>query len=397
MSVVVTGMGVVSPLGCGVEPFWRALCAGQSGIRDLSRFDGDGFTFRRAGEVPAESVSAMDPPEHGDIDLGTRFVMAAAGEALAQAGLERGGAWQEGAGVVLATNFGGIAAGEAALSRDAADTAAFRELSFQAAADHVADLWSLRGPRSVIALSCASGAAALTHGAGLVRSGRAQTVLAGGYDALSRFAWSGLSALRTMTRDAIRPFDRTRSGTIFGEGAGVLVLEDALGARERGAPALAELAGCGLNNNAFHMTAPARGGAGSAAVMRAALADAGMDPAAIDHVNAHGTGTKQNDLTESQAVLDVFGPRGGDLPVTAVKSMTSHMMGAAGCAEAIVSILSIRDGLVPPTINSREPDPACAVNCVFGAPLHANVDTVLSNSAGIGGCNGAVIFRRAQT
>jgi 3-oxoacyl-(acyl-carrier-protein) synthase len=221
-------------------------------------------------------------------------------------------------------------------------------------------------------------------------------VLTGGYDALSRFAWSGLSALRTMSRDAVRPFDLKRDGTIFSEGAAALLLEDAEAARRRGARVYAEVAGYGANNNAFHMTAPAREGAGSAAVMRMALADAGMTPEAIDHVNAHGTGTKPNDVTETQAIKAVFGAHAREMPITSIKSSIGHMLGAAGSIEAVASILSLRDGVIPPTTNVRDADPECDLPCVTNVKRSLPLRSVLSNSAGIGGCNAAVIFRRAR-
>lgn len=386
--VVVTGMGVVSPIGSGVERFWAALCAGTTGIRPISRFDTTGFPHTRGGEVPGFHT------EDGDADIGTRFMLAAAAEALSCAGLTATERLLPEAGVVVATNFGGIQAGEPLLAGTGTVPLvdAFQEYGFQACADRVAELASCAGPRIALSLSCASGAAAIGLGMQLIRSGRASLVLAGGYDGLSRFAWSGLSALRTMTKDEIRPFDLNRAGTIFSEGAGALVLEDEAHARDRGAPLLARALGYGLNNNAHHLTAPAREGAGSAAVMQMAIDDAGIGSGDIGHVNTHGTGTKHNDVTETQAIKTVFGEAAAGIPITSVKSATGHMMGAAGTVEAIASILSIRDGVIPPTMNGSEPDPDCDLDCVRETCRHVALATVLSNSAGIGGCNGAVVF-----
>jgi 3-oxoacyl-(acyl-carrier-protein) synthase len=246
----------------------------------------------------------------------------------------------------------------------------------------------------MLSLSCASGTAALGYGADMIRAGRAVAMLTGGYDAISRFAWCGLSALRTMTRDEIRPFDRTRSGTLFSEGAAALLVEDAGHARARGARVYAEVCGAATNNNAHHLTAPCKDGAGSALVMRAALDDGGVPADEVDHVNAHGTGTPPNDVTETLAIKTVFGARARAVPVTSIKSMTGHMMGAAGSAEAIASILSIRDGIVPPTIHYANPDPECDLDVVANTARRVPVRTVLSNSAGIGGCNAAVVLRR---
>ena len=196
-----------------------------------------------------------------------------------------------------------------------------------------------------------------------------------------------------MTKDVVRPFDKNRAGTLFSEGAGALLLETEESARARGARIYAEVAGAGVNNNAFHMTAPSKEGAGSAAVMRAALADAGLRPEEVDHINAHGTGTKPNDVTETQAIKAVFGPHAYAMPITSIKSSAGHLMGAAGSIEAIASILSIRDGTIPPTTNYRDPDPECDLPLVANVKKEAAVRCVLSNSAGIGGCNAAVIFR----
>jgi len=199
-----------------------------------------------------------------------------------------------------------------------------------------------------------------------------------------------------MTKDAVRPFDRHRDGTIFSEGAGALVVEELSHARRRKAPIHAIVRGYACNNNAFHLTAPAKEGAGSAAVMRLALEDADLPPEAVDHINAHGTGTKPNDVTETQAIKTVFGPHAYRIPVTSIKSMTGHMMGAAGSVEAIASVLTLRDGIIPPTINFRERDPDCDLDYVVNTARRCPVTTVLSNSAGIGGCNAAVILSRAE-
>lgn len=390
-------MGVVSPLGLNVPAAWEALCRGDNAIRDITRFDVKDFAFGRGGEIgdfrlPDDLMRDGERP-----DLATQFMLAAAAEALRDAGLGRGTPAMADVGVVVSTNFGGIISGEAVMADVAGKGTAGREDFVQSqpqtCADRVAEAWGCGGPRLVLSLSCASGTAAIGYAMDLIRYGHARAVLAGGYDALSRFAWSGLSALRTMTRDAVRPFDRNRAGTIFSEGAGALLLEDAAHAAARGARIHAEVSGHGLNNNAFHMTAPAKEGAGSAAVMRAALRDAGLRPEDVDHINAHGTGTKPNDVTETQAIKAVFGAHAYAMPVTSIKSSVGHMMGAAGSIEAIASVLTLRDGVIPPTTNYRDPDPECDLPLVANRKQAASVRCVLSNSAGIGGCNAAVIFR----
>ena len=396
MRIVVTGMGMVSPVGSGVPAFWSAVCRGVCGIRDITRFDAHLFPFTRAGEITDFSL----PPELGlnpaEFDLATQFMLTAAAEALRESGLPATAGPDT--GVVLSTNFGGTLGSEKAMAATVGkgDAAAqdYHEALFQTAADHTARLLGLTGPRCVLSLSCASGTAALAYGADLIRAGRAQAVLTGGYDVLSRFAWSGLSVLRTMSKDAVRPFDKNRNGTIFSEGAGALVIEELEHARRRGATILAEVAGYATNNNAFHMTAPAKLGAGTAAVLQAALADAGMSPGEIGHINAHGTGTQPNDVTETQAIKTVFGESARRIPITSIKGTTGHLMGASGSAEAIASILTMRDGVIPPTIHFQTPDPECDLDYVFNEARQMAVDSVLSNSAGIGGCNAAVLFKR---
>ncbi len=394
-TIVVTGMGVVSPLGRGVAQVWEALCRGESAIGEITRFPVKDFMYSRGGEIREFALPQELAGTPASVDLATQFMLAAAAEALGESPPDPAGT-----GIVLSTNFGGIASGERVmadlLGKETAQPTDLEESLFQSCADHVASRWHLEGPRFMLSLSCASGTAAIGYGMDLIRHGHAKAVLTGGYDALTRFAWSGLSALRTMSKEAVRPFDKNRAGTMFSEGAAALLLEDADSARQRGARIYAEVVGYGANNNAFHMTAPAKEGAGSAAVMRMALKDAGLKPEDIDHINAHGTGTKPNDVTETQAIKAVFGPHAYDMPITSIKSSAGHMMGAAGSFEAVASILSIRDGVIPPTTNFVEPDPECDLPCVTNVKKAMAIRTVLSNSAGIGGCNAAVIFRKAE-
>lgn len=393
-------MGVVSPVGIGVADFWSAICAGSYGIRPLTRFDVSSLAYTEGGEIAgfvSQHGGVSDIPV--EVDLATRYMLCAAAEAVGDAGLMDANSLRT-AGVVLGTNFGGVMSGEALLAemagKDRADASLVSELLFQGAADRVAGVFGFCGPRMVLSLSCASGSAAIAHAAELIRLGRATAVLVGGYDALSPFAWSGLSALRTMTKDVIRPFDRNRAGTLFSEGAGALLLESFDSATARGAAIHADVLGYAMNNNAHHMTAPAKRGAGSAAVMREALVMSGLAPDGVDHINTHGTGTKYNDLTETEAIKDVFGTHAAHISITSIKSTIGHMMGAAGAVEAIASIQTIRAGVIPPTIHYETPDPECDLDLVANAKREAAVNVALSNSAGIGGCNAAVIFGNPQ-
>jgi len=393
--IFVTGMGAITPLGFSVAETWRGLLAGVSAIGPLDRFDLGGMACTQAGQIrnftpPAAIIAA------GARDRASGFAAAACLEALSQARLQISNPKSQISNfpiaLVTATNFGSMDHGETALVGDVPSATAARDLSAGVTADLLATALELHGPRATITLSCAAGAAGLAYGAGLIRHGRAERVLVVGYDALSRFAWSGLCALRTMTKDRVRPFDLNRSGTIFTEGAAALLLESESSCRRRDGAPLAELAGWGTNNNGFHITAPAPRGAGSAQAIRQALARAGLLPEAIDHINAHGTGTKPNDSTESQAIADVFGAHAPRIPVTSIKSSLGHMLGAAGTVEAIASVLSLREGVIPPTTNFETPDPECAVDLVANQPRRVKLRHVLSNSAGIGGGKAAVIF-----
>lgn len=387
--VAVTGIGAVTPFGEGIDALWQACIQGKSGLGQISCFDTEGFALTRGGQIPDLHV-----PE--GIDRASFIMQTAASEAFADAGLAKGDDMTHAGAVVLATNFGGACSGEQLFtdigSGDINPTAA--EYQMSTCADRVGAQLGMCGPRVMLSLSCASGAAAICHGTELIRMGHADIVLVGGYDALSRFAWAGLSALRAMTKDEIRPFDKNRAGTIFSEGAGALILEDMSHAKERQAEIHAEVLGGWMNNNAFHLTAPAKLGAGSAMVMTRALAEAGVAPESIDHIDAHGTGTKYNDVTETQAIKTVFGEHASSLTVTSIKATTGHLMGAAGAIESISAIKTMKHGIIPPTINFETPDPECDLDYVTNTAREADVKTVVSNSAGIGGCNSAVVLRR---
>jgi 3-oxoacyl-[acyl-carrier-protein] synthase II len=385
--IVITGLGAVTPLGCSVPLLWEALLRGDDAIAPLDRFPLGGIACERGGQIRGYTPPATPaaPPRW---DLASGFAAGACAEAIAQAG---GGVSQ--LGLVTASNFGALDEAERGLAGEA--PGCLPACAHALVTARLAAAFELPGPAVTLSLSCAASAAALAYAADLLCAGRAQRLLVVGYDVLSRCAWSGLCALRTMTRDCVRPFDLRRSGTIFSEGAAALLLERADLCALRGGEPLAELSGWATGNNGFHMTAPPPRAAGSAQAMRQALARAGLPPAAIDHINAHGTGTQPNDVTEAQAIADLFGARAGSIPLTANKSSLGHMLGAAGGIEAIVAVLSLRHGCIPPTTHFTTPDPACPVDLVTGAPRRTELRHVLSNSAGFGGCNAAVVLSRA--
>ncbi len=392
--VVITGVGAVCSLGHSAAEFWEGLCAGRSGLAPMERLDASGLRNPLAGEV--KHPEALRLPEGVEAeDLATRFALAAAREALADAGLPGG----DRVGISFSTNFGGALAWERYATTLLAEgnpssPEDLLRLSFEDAAGLVARTFGLAGPRATLSLSCSSGAGALAWALDAIRLGRADAVLAGGHDALSLSALAGLSALRTISADTIRPFDKNRSGTIFGEGAGMLLLEEREHARARGARIYGELLGAATNNNAYHVTAPDKRGEGLAAVLRAALADAHAAPETVDYVNAHATGTKYNDVVETTAIKEVLGPRAYEIPVTSIKAATAHPMAAAGSLEAIATLLALRDGIVPPTLNYQVPDPECDLDCVPGEARQVPMRLAVSISSGIGGNNAAVVLGR---
>lgn len=394
--VVVTGVGAVSSLGLSVKELWEGLCAGRSGIEPLQRLDTSGLRNPTGGEVKHPEALLL-PAGVEASDLATRFALAAAREAVADAGLEGAGE-QPRAGISFSTNFAGGSAWEryatGLLTGETTDPLDLLAFSFEDAAALAAGAFGFAGPRATLSLSCSSGCAAIAWARDTIRLGRADVMLAGGHDALSMSAMAGLSVLRTITNEKIRPFDKNRNGTIFGEGAGILVLEERKHALARGARIYGEVCGSATNNNAYHITAPDKRGEGLAAVLRGALADARVAPESVDYVNAHATGTKYHDAVETAAIKEVLGARAYAIPVSSIKGATAHAMAAAGSLEAIVSLLVIRDGIVPPTLNYEVPDPECDLDVVPNEARRVPVGCVVSISSGIGGNNAAVVLRR---
>ncbi|RMD73906.1 MAG: hypothetical protein D6820_17825 [Lentisphaerae bacterium] len=383
--IFVTGRGMVCSLGIGVETIMNAIFAGQCGFRHIQRFETEG------GQSLAGVLSEEDEiflREHYDeTDLLYAMLKKAGEEALAMTKLPQQ------TGLIVATNFGIMEAREWAW-RERIEHGELNPDSFDLvtnAIEHLRQLWGLEGPAVQLSLSCASGAAAIAVANLWLRTQRCDAVLVLAGDLMSEFAWAGLNNLRTITPDMIRPFNRERQGTIFGEGAIALVLkrEEALLADD---PRLACILGAATNNNAWHMTAPVREGEGSARVMTAALRDAGCKPDQIDMISAHATGTQANDITESQAIRNVFGSH--RVPVAAFKSQIGHLMGGAGLAEIAITIECLQRGEIPPVRNTRELDPECDVDVVWPEACQGKFNVALTNSAGLGGNNAAVVLSR---
>lgn len=379
---MITGLGVVSPLGAGVRAFWEALVAGRSAIAPIAGFPADDLTPRNAAEVGGAPLA--DPDRAG------AFALRAAHEAVADAALA--GVAPERLGVALGTTLGGMRLFEAWVAAGAAPPAGLEGVPYYAPAVRLARALGCRGPVATTQLACASGTHALALAADWVRDGRADVVLAGGTDLLCRFVVSGFNSLRA-TAETARPFDVERRGLVLGEGAAVLVVEEGGHAARRGARVRARLLGVGAAADGSHMTAPDRDGAGAARAMGAALADAGLAAGAIQFVSAHGTGTVYNDAMEAAAIGRVFG---AGVPVNSIKGAIGHTLGAAGALEAVACTLTLETGTVAPTAGLVTPDPACAgLDLVRGEARRCAVGVALSTSSGFAGANAALVLGRA--
>lgn len=394
--VLVTGLGIVSPYGCGRRVFWDGLAGGRCAIGPLSLFETEGFRSRIGAEVPAHAAL---PGVSGRRARADRFALAAADEAVRDAGLSR--AELAPAAVVVGGIGGGMLEVEAwywRREREGVDDPRLRAalpsvLPF-AHADLVARRYGTTGPKETVVLACSSGGAALGLAAELIASGAAPLALAGGVDSMTRICFMGFNALKLLDPDPCRPFARDRRGMSLGEGAGFVVLEDEAHARARGARGYAELASYGLTTDAWHLTAPHPDGEGSVRAMAEALERAGVPASAVGYVNAHGTGTPQNDRVEAVALRKLFDPE--SVLVSANKSLVGHAMAAAGALEAVATVLTLAHELVPPTANLAETDPEIGFDCVPRVARRARVEYALSNSFGFGGQNLSLLFRRAQ-
>jgi 3-oxoacyl-[acyl-carrier-protein] synthase II len=393
---LVTGLGATTSVGAGRASLLEAMRSGRHGIGPLTLFDASGYRSRLVGQAPDPAPPAR-LGRFGRCSRADLFALEAAAEAALDAGLD--GADLEGAAVVLGTGTGGWLRTERYLERlrrlgeHRAPAAWLVAHQPAGSTDVVANRLGARGARASLMTACSSSATAIGLGADLIRLGRASVVLAGGTDSLSRLTLGGFSALRALDEGPCRPFHRERGGLTLGEGAAVLVLEEEGRARRRGARVYAELAGYGTSADAHHLTAPDPEGRGAVLCMEAAMRDAGLLPEEIDYVNAHGTGTPQNDAVEAAALRAVFGARSASLPVSSTKAMTGHALGAAGAIEAAICVLAISEGLIPPTLRLDDPAPECALGHVALEARPARLSAVLSNSFAFGGNNTTLALR----
>ncbi len=407
--VLVTGVAAIGPVGLDAESCFAALLEGRSGIGPITQFDASKFSSRIAGEVRGfEPEKWLDPKDVRKTDRFIHFAVAAARMAIESAGLDLEKIDRDRAGVVIGSGIGGLRLLEEQhkvfLERGPRRISPFLipGMIINLAGGMVSMMFGLRGPNSATVTACATGNHAIGDALRILQHGDADVMIAGGTEAvICPMAVGGFCSMRALsTRNdeperASRPFDRDRDGFVMGEGCGLLVLETEEHARKRGAKPLAELAGFGMSADAYHMSAPDPSGDGMKRVMRAALADAGLSPADVDYVNAHGTSTPAGDVVEAGAIREVFGAEADRVMVSSTKSMVGHLLGAAGGFEAVVTVLSVARGLVHPTVNVENQDPKVQLDVVREGAREVPIRAALSNSFGFGGTNACLVFRRA--
>ncbi len=403
-----TGAGIVSPLGIGTEANWEALCAGRSGIGPITHFDASQFSARIAGEVKDfDPLRFIDKKDVKKMDVFIQLAIAASQFAMDDAKLTITPEFATRAGVFIASGIGGFSTIER--EHKALLEGGPRRISpffipatiINLAAGQVSIRFGAKGPNSATCTACSASAHAIGDAFEIIKRDDADVMIAGGSEsAITPMGVGGFAAMRALStrnddpQTASRPFDRDREGFVMGEGSGVIVLEELEFAKRRGAPIYAELVGYGMTADAFHITAPSEDGDGAARVMEMAIKRAGITPAQVDYVNAHGTSTPYNDKLETLAIKRVFGEHAYKVAISSTKSMTGHLLGAAGGVEAAIAVLAIRHQVIPPTINYATPDPECDLDYVPNQKREAKIDYVLSNSFGFGGTNAALLFKR---
>ncbi|OHV11806.1 beta-ketoacyl-ACP synthase II [Kushneria phosphatilytica] len=406
--VVVTGMGLITPVGNTVEESWSAITAGRSGIGPIEHFDASAFNTRFSGSIKGFDPGLyFNPKEARKMDLFIQYGIAAAAQAIAEAGIECTEDNAERIGLAIGSGIGGLPMIET--NHNALLKGGPRRVSpffvpgsiINMISGNLAIQYGFRGPNIAITTACTSGTHNIGYSARTIAYGDADVMICGGAEmATTPLGVGGFSAARALsTRNddpaaASRPWDRDRDGFVLSDGAGILVLEEYEHARARGATIHAEFRGFGMSDDAHHMTAPPESGTGAALAMRNAIRDAGIAPEQIDYINAHGTSTSAGDVAESRAVEQVMGEASREVAVSSTKSMIGHLLGAAGSVEAIFSILALRDQVAPPTINLDHPDERCQLDYVPHHAREMKIDHVLSNSFGFGGTNGSLVFSK---
>lgn len=408
--VVITGIGLISPVGLDAPSTWDALVAGKSGVGPITKFDAEAYASRIAAEVRGfDPTNWIEKKEARKMDTFTHYAIAASDEALASSGLTIDERNRDRVGVYIGSGIGGLPLLEDQHStlrdRGPRRMSAFfiPGMILNLAAGNVSIRIGARGPNLAVATACATGTHAVGESFRLIRDGYADAMVTGGTEAVvSPLAVGGFAAMKALsTRNddpegASRPFDAGRDGFVIGEGAGILMLEEREAALRRGASIVCEIAGYGMSGDAFHISAPSEDGSGAIRSMRMALDDAGLEPSAVDYINAHGTSTPTGDRIETQAVKTMFGDHAPKLAFASTKSMTGHLLGAAGGLETAVSALAVRDDVIPPTINQVEPDPECDLDCVPNVARRTTVRVALNNSFGFGGTNASILLKKHE-
>jgi 3-oxoacyl-[acyl-carrier-protein] synthase II len=408
--VVVTGMGMVSPLAIGVEETWQALIQGKSGVARITKFDPTGFDTQIAAEVKNFAPeNFMDKKEIRRMDIFIQYAMAAASMAVEDSQLKITPANADRVGVIVGAGLGGLTTIEnfhkVLLEKGPGRISPFfiPMLIVNEAPGQISMRFGAKGPNTSVVTACATGNHNIGDAWRIIERGDADAVIAGGVEAtITPLAVAGFNAMKALsTRNAepekaSRPFDKDRDGFVIGEGSGIIILEELQQALDRGAKIYAEIIGYGLTGDAYHITAPAPDGEGAARCMAMALKSAGIEPEEVDYINAHGTSTDYNDLYETVAIKTVFKEHAKKLPVSSTKSMIGHLLGGAGGVEAIFTILTIGRGIIPPTINYQTPDPGCDLDYVPNVAREAAVRVALSNSFGFGGTNAVLAFKKFE-
>jgi len=406
--VVITGLGLVIPTGIGVGTAWKNVCEGRSGIGRLTRFDPNGHETKIAGEVKGfNPEDYIEKKEIKKMDLFIQYALGATKEALEDSQLKITPENAEQVGVIVGTGLGGLPTIEkyhqVLLEKGPGRITPFfiPMLIANLASGQIAIRFGAKGPNSCVVTACATGAHCIGDAFRAIVYGDAKAIIAGGTEAnITPLTVGGFNAMKALsTRNdeperASRPFEKNRDGFVVAEGAGILIVEELEFALNRGAKIRAEIVGYGYTGDAYHITAPSPDGDGAARCMRMAIRDAGLKPEEIDHINAHGTSTPLNDATETQAIKTVFGEYAKKIPISATKSMTGHLLGAAGSTEAIFTIMTLRDGILPPTINYEEPDPGCDLDYVPNVARRKPIQVAMSNAFGFGGTNATLIFKK---
>ena len=406
--VVVTGVGLVIPTGIGVPEAWKNACEGKSGIGPLTRFDAKDFETRIAGEVKGFTPEKyIQKKEIKKMDLFVQYALAATKEAMEDAQLKITSENSEQVGVIVGTGLGGLPTLEEThkvlLEKGPSRITPFfiPKLIANMASGQIAIQYGVKGPNTCLVTACATGAHCIGDAFRAIQYGDAEAIIAGGTEAnITPLTIGGFNAMKALsTRNdepekASRPFEKNRTGFVVSEGAGILILEELEFARKRGAKIYGEVVGYGYTGDAYHIAAPSPDGDGAIRCMRMAIRDARIRPEDIDTINAHGTSTVLNDATETVAIKAVLGDYAKKIPISATKSMTGHLLGAAGSTEAIFTLLSIRDGILPPTINYEEPDPECDLDYVPNVARKSAIRIAMSNAFGFGGTNATLIFQK---